>query len=230
MAGEELYGVPLERFVAERTALAKRLRAEGDREGADAVQALRKPTVSAWAVNQLARRKSKEMKELVRSAERLRRAHGGKEATFKEAVAAERRARGALVACARKILEEEDRAPSDAVLQRVERTLQAVAGNPDASHAALAGTLVEDLEPAGFESLAGIRPPARPPATKGQARTTPKPDTGELEAKLTTARARARELRAEAKQAARAAERSERLATEADSEVERLEARLRAAR
>src|SRR3954447_8139768 len=52
---DRLYGLPLEEFVAERDALAKRLRADKRREEADAVKSLRKPSVAAWAVNQVLR-------------------------------------------------------------------------------------------------------------------------------------------------------------------------------
>ena len=47
----DLYGLPLDRFVAERDALAKQLRGDGRREEADAVKKLPKPTRAAWAVN-----------------------------------------------------------------------------------------------------------------------------------------------------------------------------------
>ena len=46
---DELYGLPLEDFVAQRDALAKRLRADGDRDAAAAVKKLPKPTRAAWA-------------------------------------------------------------------------------------------------------------------------------------------------------------------------------------
>ena len=55
MEPDDLYGLPLDRFVAERGALAKALRADGRRDEASRVAALRKPSVAAWAVNQLAR-------------------------------------------------------------------------------------------------------------------------------------------------------------------------------
>ncbi len=52
---DALYGLPLERFVPERDALAKRLRAERRRDDAAAVAKLGKPGVAAWVVNQLVR-------------------------------------------------------------------------------------------------------------------------------------------------------------------------------
>ena len=51
----ELYGLPLEDFTSTRNARAKELKAEGDAEAARRVQALKKPTVAAWLVNQLVR-------------------------------------------------------------------------------------------------------------------------------------------------------------------------------
>ncbi len=53
-----------DRFVAARDALADSLR-ETDPAGARHVQGLRKPTVSLWVVNQLARRRPKEVARLV---------------------------------------------------------------------------------------------------------------------------------------------------------------------
>src|SRR3989442_162736 len=53
---ERLYDAPLDSFVSERTALVKRLREAGARDAAARANALRKPTVPAWAVDQLARR------------------------------------------------------------------------------------------------------------------------------------------------------------------------------
>src|SRR5439155_20909218 len=52
---DRLYSLPLADFTAERNTLVKRLRGEGRKDAASAVQALVKPSVSAWAVNRLAR-------------------------------------------------------------------------------------------------------------------------------------------------------------------------------
>jgi hypothetical protein len=49
-----LYGVSPEAFTRERDSLARSLRAS-DREAAAAVKALRRPPVTAWALNQIAR-------------------------------------------------------------------------------------------------------------------------------------------------------------------------------
>ena len=47
---DELYGLPLDEFTAARDALAKRLRGEKRREDADAVKALKRPSVAAGAI------------------------------------------------------------------------------------------------------------------------------------------------------------------------------------
>ena len=62
---DTLYGLPLEEFVAARDALAKELRAAGDREEAAVVKKLAKPTRAAWAVNMLARSHADEVRALV---------------------------------------------------------------------------------------------------------------------------------------------------------------------
>ena len=66
-----LYGLDLEEFVGARDALAKELRAGGDREGAAAVKKLAKPTRAAWAVNRLVRDRPDEIAALVEAGEAL---------------------------------------------------------------------------------------------------------------------------------------------------------------
>lgn len=53
---DELYELEPGEFVAARDELARRLREGGDRSAAAAVRKLRRPTVTAWALNQVVRR------------------------------------------------------------------------------------------------------------------------------------------------------------------------------
>src|SRR4029079_16990871 len=53
---DRLYGLALEEFRKERDALARRLRADGNRDDAASVAELRKPVLAAWVVNRLAPR------------------------------------------------------------------------------------------------------------------------------------------------------------------------------
>ena len=50
---DELYGLPFDEFVPARNALTRELRKAGKRDEAAEVSALRKPSVAAWAVDQL---------------------------------------------------------------------------------------------------------------------------------------------------------------------------------
>src|SRR2546423_12536572 len=56
--------------------MAKDLRARGDGEGGAEVKALRRPTVGAWAINQVVRRHPQEVKELLAAGRELRQAQG----------------------------------------------------------------------------------------------------------------------------------------------------------
>jgi hypothetical protein len=60
-----LYRLPLAEFVAARDQLARRLRTAGDRDAARRVAGLRRPSISAWAANQLAQVAPSAMAELL---------------------------------------------------------------------------------------------------------------------------------------------------------------------
>src|SRR3954468_7386921 len=70
-----LYGLALDEFVPVRDALVKRLRADGRRDEADDVAALRKPSVAAWAANQAVRTQPKAARELWAAGDELLVAH-----------------------------------------------------------------------------------------------------------------------------------------------------------
>src|SRR5688572_6586270 len=68
---DHLYQVPLGEFISERNALAKRAGAQGAE-----IRALAKPTLPAWAVNQLYWEKRPVYDELIERADDLRATHG----------------------------------------------------------------------------------------------------------------------------------------------------------
>lgn len=76
-AAAVLYRGPLERFVADRDALAKQARAAGQRELATAIKALRKPTVAAAALNQALQVDPEAVETLLGAVDDLRRAQEG---------------------------------------------------------------------------------------------------------------------------------------------------------
>jgi hypothetical protein len=213
----DLYGLPLEEFTKARDALAKEARQAGEKEAADEIKALRKPPVSAWAVNQLARRHPQELKALVKAGEGLRRAQraavgGGGPDALRDATRAHRERLEELTSIAR-----HDLGAESATLQRVVQNLRAASVDKEASKALLAGSLTGDVEQSGFGQLlsavpaGGIRKPRakakpepkaeRKPAAKPKPPPKPKPDPNaakraRVQAQLERARERVRELEA----------------------------------
>src|SRR4051794_15461213 len=154
---EQLYGAPLDEFIARRDARAKELRRGGDRAAADAIKKLRKPSVSAAAVNRLAREARDDVEALLGAGEALRQARcgGGDRGATQAAARDEREAVERLVGQAGKL--------SPAVLEEVRETLRAAATD-DAARAAIArGILTEARRPTGlggFGVAAGPETPA----------------------------------------------------------------------
>jgi hypothetical protein len=162
----DLYGLPLERFTAERTALVKRLRQEGRRDQAAEVSKLRKPTVSAWAVNQLVRTQKRELDALLKAGDALGRvqtsllAGRGKPRSLRDAVDAERAAVDVLVDRARGLLSGGGAELSAARLEQVRDTLHAAALDEDARAQVSAGCLERELRHVGLGSPGGGTAPA----------------------------------------------------------------------
>ena len=73
-AATELYGLPLSEFIPERARRVKALRADKKRDEATEMAALRKPSVAAWAVNQLVRTQSKAITRLFKAGDALAKA------------------------------------------------------------------------------------------------------------------------------------------------------------
>jgi len=158
-AADELYGLPPGEFTRARDERAKKLRKEGDREAADAVKALRKPTVAAAALNELARRRRKDVERLLEAGEDLQAAQeellaGGDRSAFQRAAASERDLVAALAG---------DADPS--VAEKVAATLHAAALDPEVAEELLEGRLVREREAIGGFGAIGAEPaPARPRA------------------------------------------------------------------
>jgi hypothetical protein len=168
---DRLYSKPLAEFTAARDALARALRRNGDTEAAQEVKALRKPTVSAWAINQLARKERMKVRSLLVAGETLRAAHadllgGGQPEKVRKAADAERNAIKHLVASAATILSEEGHTPSENMLDRIATTLRAAAVDDEARTLLERGRLTADLDPSGFGPLALV--PAAPAPKRGK--------------------------------------------------------------
>jgi hypothetical protein len=158
---ERLFGLGPESFVAARTEAARRLKQTGDAEAAARVGALRRPPLSAWAVNQLARVRGPEVEGLLEVGGRLRAAHlaalaGGGAAELRAATRAEREAVAGLLAAAVEVLESTGHAATEATRDRIAATLHAAAADPAAAELVRRGRLTHDLDPAGFGTPDGL--------------------------------------------------------------------------
>src|SRR5215475_15016827 len=74
---DELADVPPHDFVKARDALVARLRQEGDTTAAKAVSGMKRPPVTVWVVNRLAREAADTVEELIESADRMKQAQLG---------------------------------------------------------------------------------------------------------------------------------------------------------
>jgi hypothetical protein len=253
---DALYDLPLEEFVGARDALAKRLRQAGDRERAAAVKALRKPSVTAWAANRLARGERDLVDELLAAGDALRAAQrdvlagdAGPDALAR-AAEAERRAVARLVARAGDVLG----GASEATLQRLSDTLRAAATDDEARAELAAGRLTRERTASGLgggllggmaDDGGGRRAPRAPaparsrasaergpePPAPGRARPEtrpqPRPDAARQREKALEERRQAREKLKAAEQALRAARRD---VAAAERRAGRVETELRRAR
>lgn len=154
---DRLYDLDPGAFVPARDALAKTLRKAGDRPAAAAVRNLRRPTVTAWALNQVARRQPDDVAALLEAAEAVGAAQavavgsGGPEALR----AATKRRRELVAALARAATALAGPAHAD----EIEATLLSAGSDPEAGAALSAGRLVRELAtPVGF-GLFGLAEP-----------------------------------------------------------------------
>ena len=224
MDADDLYGLPFDEFVPARNALARELRKAGKRDEAAEVAALRKPSVAAWAVDQLVRTQRKAVSELFDAGDALRVAQDdvlagqGDGQSLRAAVDRERTAVDALAAMARGLLTADGQELSPTIIERVADTLHAAALDDEARDQVRAGRLERELRHVGLGVL-GVPPPAkgrsRPPATRPAEKK--KPEAGaarEERERAERARAEARATAREARRRADHAERAHRVAAE----------------
>ncbi len=243
MDAHDLFGLPLERFIGERTALIKELRARGERDQAKRVAALRKPSLAAWAVNQLVRTQSPDVQALFDAGDGARHAQaelltgrsGGTE--LREALDREREAVSRLLGAARGLLSSEGHELSLVMLERVADTLHAAAFDADARKQVEDGCLQRELRHVGIGAagLAGESPGA--PSKKRPRRDRPRVDARALSQAEAAAQRAAKRARKAAdasgtkrKSAAEALRRAEKAVAEAERRAEEAERTHRRAR
>jgi hypothetical protein len=220
-----LYREPPERFIAARDSLVRELKESGRAESAASVKARRKPSVAAWAVNQLADRAEAGIEELldagagVRAAQQAAMTSGANAQRLREATATRRQVLSRLVEQAGEVLRDAGRAP-ESHADAIRATLEAASVDSEAAELLRSGTLERTIqEVGGFGDVFGLQavPDAEGPAEKqGRAASGP-----------TSSKADADRLRRDAvaaeRKARRARETADRLAEQVRATRERLE-------
>jgi hypothetical protein len=207
---DRLYELPLNEFTPARDALVKRLREQGEREQAEEIKTLRKPTVAVWLVNQLVRERQLDVQRLLKAGESLTKSQAP-EARRDEQRALEQLAKGAREIAKRAGIG----APA---LGKAVETLRAASLTAQGRELLKRGRLTEELEPPGFEALTGLEGLGRQPAS---AKTKPSrsDDRAEKRQALKQARERVRQLRAEERELDTAARAAVREAERAEAEA-----------
>jgi hypothetical protein len=181
----ELYACDLEAFTERRGILAARARAAGESAVAKEIAGLRKPTRSAWILNQLVRTDPGVPSRLTALGDELRAAEAALDgARIRELSQARRQLVDALT---RQALNAPGLPPASAALQEeVTATFRAALADPHVAEQLAAGTLLRPVQRAGFSSqgravLALVPPPeeGRPSraAAGAGSRTAPRPAT-----------------------------------------------------
>ncbi len=185
---QELYRQPLEEFTNARNSLASRLRKEDRKEDAAEVKALAKPTPSAWAVNALFERQPEKMAALLAAGQKARAAQreavsGRGAEALREAIRTARGLSDELRWEAGQFLAEKGGSPSRTMIERIAANLQALAFSPAATDEAERGWLDRDLDPPGFEVMAGLQVAGAPVVDLAARREARRQEEPEKEAK-----------------------------------------------
>ena len=231
-----LFREPPETFIAARDALVRARKDVGDPESA-AIKALRKPTVPAWALDQLADRNPDGVDALLEAGAELRAAQQAALSSTKhasrlrESTTARRAAVAGLLETAREALREAGRSP-DPHLEDISVSLEAASVNEDAAARLRSGTFERPTREAstfgdvfGLHAVPDLEPESQEPATPrtSKRRTAPSAEDRPARTDLQAEANRLRRDRAAAERTARRTrETAERLAAEADAMRARL--------
>ena len=233
---DDLFGLRPEEFTSARNALAKRLKSEGESQEAARVAALRRPTATAWALNQLARRQPDLVEAVIDAGEQLRQATehalGGDRSGFAAAQGAERAAIQRAVEGAAERLDSGGGKATETARHRMTETLRAATVDDSAADLLRRGVLESDLSAPGF-GMEGI--PADSLSKRSPAPSKPDEDArrrdrearqARLQADVDQAAARLGEAKAAAEEAETRAGQLRRQADRAQKELDRARIRL----
>ncbi|MGZ4594382.1 MAG: hypothetical protein ACXV3C_10970 [Actinomycetes bacterium] len=173
---DELFGLAPGDFIGVRDTRAKQARADGDRELAAQIAALRKPTVVAWLANQLARERPEQVGPFLELGESLREATASlRGPALRELSQQRQRLVHALVQQARGVAGPTGPRITEDVLRGLEETLHAALADPAGAELLAAGRLSSGLQHSGFGGPTSAAAPPQaprqtPPAAKARRR------------------------------------------------------------
>src|SRR5207253_4153617 len=126
-----------------------------------AVKALRKPTIAAWTLNQLARRRPEEVERLLAIGKRMRTAQeallaGGDRSSLQLASAEERELVAKLTRDATALAGEVSRSATGSLEEQIRTTLHAAALDEQTAAELAAGRLVREQEAVGLFGAASL--------------------------------------------------------------------------
>jgi len=157
---DALFRMPLSDFISARKILTVKLKKEGRGPEAQRVNALGKPSVSAWAVNQLYWQQRELFDQLIATGQRLRQAQtkgrAAKPLDLHAAFDERRELLAQLSDLATAVLSDAGHNPALDTLRRIATTLEAMSAYASLPEGVSAGRLTKDIDPPGFDSLAGF--------------------------------------------------------------------------
>jgi hypothetical protein len=227
---DELYNADPSEFVALRKALAQDLRDAGDRAAAALLRAARRPSTSAWALNQIARRRPELIEQLLERSRVLvdaqTRAIAGERESMRDATVAHRASLDEATQAALGILGPR---AHDSFRSEIVATLRAASTDESVGRMLQLGRLVREASSSGgFPDAAGLTVTAIPRSTDGPRRNakrppTPAGDSTESEEIRTAEREQERRAEAARAEAQRRAAAAEADAVRAQERVKQLE-------
>jgi hypothetical protein len=165
---DELYAVLSEDFIAERDAMVAAARKAGDGKAATAIGKLRRPSRSAWLVNQLVRHRGDEIDQLLELGAALRDAQQALAGDDLRRLSTQRRSVvSALARDARTLAATLGQPVNEAVQREVESSLDAALTDPEAAELVRSGRLTTALRHSGFgtgfdqSGASAVKKPAR---------------------------------------------------------------------
>jgi hypothetical protein len=200
----ELYREHPQGFVGRRNELVKELQADGDRDAAEGVRKLRRPTATAWLINRVALDSPQLLEEFAAASRAVedaqRRAlEGDEEATadWRAAAVHERETIAAVRGAAEMVARDAGRPASPRALEQVVETLRAAGGDPQLRDRVLRGRVERERSAA---TLGITVPPGRPrrkaESARGRDDARARGERNALEGELADATAHEERLRA----------------------------------